>query len=81
MEAAWTTKIKDHEIYLGVEDAMKNLIVKAYKSCWLEEIKDNILEFTVVSTMEILDHLDTQCLKMTNRDMKKNQEHGVPVAG
>ena len=32
MEAAWTTKIKDHEIYLGVEDGMKNLIVKAYES-------------------------------------------------
>ena len=36
MEAAWTTKRKDHEIYLGVDDAMKNLIVKSYESCWLE---------------------------------------------
>ena len=44
MEAACTTKRKDHEIYLGVKDAMKNLIVKAYESCWLEEIKDDILE-------------------------------------
>ena len=36
MEAAWTTNRKYHEIYLRVEDAMKNLIVKAYKTCWLE---------------------------------------------
>ena len=71
MEAAWTTKRKDHKIYLGVEDGMKNLIVKAYESCWLKEIEDDILEFTVVSAMEMLDHLDTQCLKVTNRDKKK----------
>ena len=51
METAWTTKRKYHEIYLGVEDAMKNLIVKAYETCWLEEIEDDILEFTVVSAM------------------------------
>ena len=56
---------------LGVEDAMKDLIVKAYKSCWLEEIEDDILEFTVVSAMEMLNHLDTQCLKVTNREKKK----------
>ena len=30
MEAAWTTKIKYHKIYLVFEDAMKNLIVNAY---------------------------------------------------
>ena len=71
MEAAWTTQRKDHEIYLGVEDAMKNLIVKAYESCWLEEIENNILEFTVVSAIEMIDHLDSQCLKVTNRDKKK----------
>ena len=59
MEAAWRTKRKDHEIYLGVKYSMKNLILKAYETCWLKEIEDNILEFTVVSAMEMLDHLDT----------------------
>ena len=51
IEAAWTTKRKDHEIYHGAEDAKKNLIVEAYETCWLEEIEDDILEFSVVSTM------------------------------
>ena len=35
------------------------------------KIEDDILEFTVVSAMEMLDHLDTQCLKVTNRNKKK----------
>ena len=43
LEAAWETRRQDHEIYLSVEDVMKQLIVKAYATCWLEEIKDNIL--------------------------------------
>ena len=36
MEAAWETRRQYHEIYLGVEYAMKQLIVKAYAPCWLE---------------------------------------------
>ena len=50
---------------------MKQLIVKAYAPCWPEEIEDNILEFTIKSAKEMLDHLVTQCLKVTNREKKK----------
>ena len=71
LEAAWETRRQDHKIYLGVKDEMKQLIVKAYAPCWLEEIEDDIIEFTVKSAKEILDHLFTQCLKVTNREKKK----------
>ena len=67
LEAAWETRHQDHEIYLGVKDAMKQLVVKAYALCWPEEIEDDILEFTVKSTKEMLDHLVTQCLNVTNQ--------------
>ena len=67
MEAAWETRRQYHEIYLGFKDAMKQLIVKSYAPCWLEEIEDDILEFTVNSAKEMLDHLVTQCLRVTNR--------------
>ena len=50
---------------------MKLLIAKAYDRCWLEEIEDDILEFTIVSAMEMLAHIKTQCLKMTNRYKKE----------
>ena len=50
---------------------MKQLIVKAYAPCWLEEINDDILEYTVKSVKEMLDHLVTQCLKVTNQEKKK----------
>ena len=49
LEAAWETRHQDHKIYLEVEDVMKKLIVKAYAPCWLKEIEDGILEFTVKS--------------------------------
>ena len=45
---------------------MKQLIVKAYAPCWIKEIEEDILEFTVKSAKEMLDHLVTQCLKVTN---------------
>ena len=35
-EADWEVHQKGHEVYLGVEDAMKHLIVTAYDACWLE---------------------------------------------
>ena len=38
LETAWETRRQDHKIYLGVEDAVKQLIVKAYKPCWLKVI-------------------------------------------
>ena len=50
---------------------MKKLILKAYAPCWLDEIEDDILEFTVKSAKEMLDHLVTQWLKLTNREKKK----------
>ena len=50
---------------------MKQLIIKAYTPCWLGEIKDVILEFTVKSAKEMLDHLVTQYMRVTNREKKK----------
>ena len=56
---------------------MKQLMVKAYAPCWLEEIEDDILEFTVKSAKEMIDHMVIQCLKVTNQEKKmliKNTE-------
>ena len=49
LEATWETRCQDQEIYLSAKDAMKQLIVKAYTPCWIEEIENDILEFTVKS--------------------------------
>ena len=71
LEAAWEMRRQDNEICLSVKDAMEQLIVKAYAPCWIKEIEDDILEFTVKSEKEMLEHLVTQCLKVTNRENKK----------
>ena len=70
MEATWDTRREEHKFYLGVEDAMKLLIINAYALFWIEEIEDNVLDFTHMSAFEILEHLLTQCLKLTNREKR-----------
>ena len=44
-EADWKVHQQGHEVYLGVEDAMKHLILTAYDAFWLEEIEDDVLDF------------------------------------
>ena len=36
MEATWDTRQEEHEVYLGVEYLMKQLIINAYDSCWIK---------------------------------------------
>ena len=45
-EADWEVHQEGNEVYLGVKDAMKHLIITAYDAFWLEEIEDNVLDFT-----------------------------------
>ena len=53
-EADWEVHQEGHEVYLGVEDAIKHLTITAYDACWLEEIKDNVLNFTHKTAKEML---------------------------
>ena len=46
---------------------MKYLILAVYDACWLEEIKDDVLDFTHKTAKEMLADLLTQCMKLTNR--------------
>ena len=45
---------------------MKHLIITAYDVCFLEEIEDEVLNFTDNTAKEMLAHLLTQCMKLTN---------------
>ena len=45
-EADWEVHQEGHEVYLVVEDAMNHLIITAYDACWLEEIEEDVLDFT-----------------------------------
>ena len=49
---------------------MKHLIIIAYDACWLEEIEDDVLNFTHNTAKEMLAHLLTQCMKLTNREKR-----------
>ena len=71
MEAAWDTYQEEHKVYLGMEDAMEQLIIHAYDLCCLKEIEDNVLNFTNKSVFEMLKHLLSQCLNLTNRKKRE----------
>ena len=64
----WEVHREGHEVYLGVEYAMKHLIFTAYNACWLEKIEDDVLDFTHKTAKEIVAHLLTQCMSLTNRE-------------
>ena len=66
-DADWEFHQEVHEVYLGVEDAIKHLIIAAYDAFYLEEIEDYVLDFTHKTAKEMLVHLLTQCTKLTNR--------------
>ena len=68
MEAEWDTHQEEHEVYFGVEDATKKLTSNAYDLCWLEEIEDNVLDFTHKPAFQIMNHLLSQCINLTNRE-------------
>ena len=64
----WEVHREGHEVYLRVEDAIKHLIITAYNACWLDEIKDDVLNLTRKTAKEMLAHLLTQCMKLTNQE-------------
>ena len=45
---------------------MKHLILTAYDAFWLEEIEDDIHNFAHNTAKEMMAHLLTQCMKLTN---------------
>ena len=58
-EAYWEVPREVHEVYLRVEDSMKQLVITAYNAYWLEEIEDDVLDFTHKTGKEMLAHLLT----------------------
>ena len=46
---------------------MKHLIIIAYDACWLEEIEDDVLNFTHKRAKEMLAHFLTHFMKLNNR--------------
>ena len=47
---------------------------EAYNSQYLEQIKDDILELGALSLQEVVDHLEQQCLALTNMEREAELE-------
>ena len=57
-EAEHKAKIREFEIYAGVNNAIKDLIIEAVDEEWLEEIEDDVLGFTNVTVQAMIKHLE-----------------------
>ena len=48
----------------------KEKVLKAYKILWLEEIEDKVIYFTHKTAKYMLDHINKQCISLTNTNTK-----------
>jgi len=66
--------IREWERLDAYETAFKQKIEEAYDSQYLEAIKDDILELSVLTVRDVIDHLGQQCLALTNVEKEAKLE-------
>ncbi len=78
-EAERNKEIREWERWDAYETAYKQKIEEAYDAQYLETLKDDILELSACSVDEVLEHLELQCLALTNVEREaKLAETRVP---
>ena len=64
-------KIEQFDTFDGHEAYFKEAIEGAYDAVWLKTLCDDVLGFSHLTVGEMLDHLETQCLSLTDRAKAK----------
>ena len=78
-EAERNEEIKEWDRWDAYETAYKQKIEEAYDAQYLETIKDDILELSALTVEEVLEHLQLQCLALTNVEKDaKLEETRIP---
>ena len=80
MEAEWDISQEENEFYMGVEDAIQQLIISTYDSCWLKEIEDDVLNFTHKIEFDMLKHLLSMSQADKLQEAGRTNKHGIPLA-
>ena len=63
-------KWDEHEVNITIKDVQKMKIIQAYKRLWLEQIEDDVINFTQNMEKQMLDHIKNKCLSLTNTEKK-----------
>lgn len=74
MTAEWTEQHQEWERFDAYEHVFKEKLEGAYDSQYFDVLKDNILGFTHVCVSEMLDHLHSNCLALTDVEKEKRLE-------
>ena len=61
----WGLRQDEHKVYLGIKDVWRGEILEAYNRSWLDEIKDEVIDFTHKLAKDMLDHIKKQRLSIT----------------
>ena len=61
----------DHKVHFRIKDVWKEKNINAYNRCWLEEIKDKVIDITHKLVKEMMDCLKKLCIKFTNTEKKE----------
>ena len=67
-EAQRNEIIREWERWDAYETAFKQKLEEAYDAQYLDQIKDDILELGALSVRDVVDHLEEQCLALTNTE-------------
>jgi len=67
-EAQRNEIIRKWERWDAYETAFKQKLEEAYDAQYLDQIKDDILELGALSVRDVVDHLEEQCLALTNTE-------------
>ena len=60
--------IMQFDTFEGYELAFKEKLEMAYDAAYFSTLRDDILGFTHLTVLDMLEHLENQCLKLTNRE-------------
>ena len=71
LTAEWKEYVAEWERFDAYEYAFKQKLVSAYDSQYFETLRDDLLGFTHVCVSEMLDHLNDQCIVLTEVEMEE----------
>jgi hypothetical protein len=67
-EAEQSEAIAQYDLFEEYESAFKSMIEDAYDAAYLATLRDDILGFGHVTTRDMIEHLEQQCLALTSRE-------------
>lgn len=73
MEAEWEKRKQHYQVYLGVQEVLRKLIVGAVDPQYLRELDNEYTGFTEHTARAIIEHLRTKC-KLTTTEKSKMRD-------